>query len=387
MWNLDVGRITGIPIRLNVTVLLFLPVIAWLIASGEQIGIYADLVAGISPHSPDVDALMAGETPLLIGAVGAIGLFVSVLVHELGHSWMARRYGIAISSITLWIFGGMAHMEDLPEDWNVEFWVAIAGPVTSVLLGGAFYVGLLAVPADPVVVFVFGYLALINVVLAVFNMLPAFPMDGGRILRALLARKQPYARATRTAATVGKGFAILMGFLGVFGNPLLILIALFVYVAASAESRATVLRDLLRGVTAGDLMNADVTAVERGATVGGLVERVVRERRTVYPVVDDRGGVVGIVTLSDVRDVPEGQRGTRTVADVMDPDPTTVSPDDDAFDALVAFGGRDDPLLVTGSDDRLLGVITQEDVERALEVIQGLRKTPDPREVVPEGYA
>lgn len=125
--------------------------------------------------------------------------------------------------------------------------MAIAGPVTSVVLGGAFYLGLLAVPAGPVTVFVFGYLAVVNVVLAVFNMLPAFPMDGGRILRALLARDQPYARATQTAATVGKGFAILMGFLGVFGNPLLVLIALFVYVAASAESRATVLRDLLGG--------------------------------------------------------------------------------------------------------------------------------------------
>ena len=386
MWNFHVGRIMGIPIRINVTLLLFLPVIAWLIASGQQIEIYADLIAGISPHTLDVEVLMAGDTPWIIGLTGAIGLFGSVLIHELGHSWMARRYDIGISSITLWIFGGMAHMEDLPEDWNIEFWIALAGPVTSVLLGVLFYGLLLVLPGGSVVVFVVGFLAIINVILAVFNMLPAFPMDGGRILRALLASNQPYARATQTAATVGKGFAILMGFVGIFGNPLLILIALFIYVAASAESRATVMRDLLKGVTAGDLMRESPSTMA-DSTVQELVNRIMLDRHTAYPVVDADDSVVGLVTLSNVKTVSESDRSSRRVADVMRTDPETASPEDEAFDVLVAFGGRDEPLIVTDDDGRLLGVITQGDIARAMEVIQGLRESPDPRRVVPEGYA
>lgn len=134
-------------------------------------------------------------------------------------------------------------------------------------------------------------------------------------------------------------------------------------------------------------MNADVTAVGSDTSVQGLIEMILQKRRTVYPVVDEGGGVVSIVTLADVRNVPADERETRTVADVMDENPTTVSPADDAFEALVAFGGRDVPLLVTGRDGGLVGVITQEDVARALEVIRGLRETPDPREVVPESYA
>jgi len=261
-----------------------MPVLAWLISRPAQLAFYAGAVERLSPHSVDLAAFQAGNTPLLLGGAAAVGLFVGVLLHELGHSWTARRYGITITSITLWIFGGMAHMEDLPEDWNVEFYVALAGPAMSLLVAAVCYGLLLVLPPVPVVVFVVGWLAVINVSLAVFNMLPAFPMDGGRVLRALLARSRPYAEATRTAAAVGKGMAVLLALVAVFAfAPILLLAALFVYVAAGAESRATVLRDLLADVTVRELMSTDVRTVAPETTVDEFLDRVVTERTMAAP--------------------------------------------------------------------------------------------------------
>jgi Zn-dependent protease/CBS domain-containing protein len=385
MWNFRVGTVTDIPIRLNVTFLVFLPVLAWLISRPEQLAFYAGAVEWISPHPVDLAALQAGNTPIVLGVGAAVGLFVGVLLHELGHSWTARRYGITITSITLWIFGGMAHMEDLPEDWNVEFYVALAGPAMSLLVAAVCYGLLFVVPASPVVVFVVGWLAVINVTLAVFNMLPAFPMDGGRVLRALLARSRPYADATRTAATVGKGMALLLALAAVFSfAPILLLVAMFVYVAAGAESRATVLRDLLADMIVRDLMSTDVRAVAPDTTVDEFLERVVTERTTAYPVVD-RDTVTGLVALAAVRDVPSAERRSRTVADLMGAAPPSVGPDADAFDALrtMSEAGSDRVLVV--EDGRFVGQITNADFLDAIEVLQGLG--PGHRIEAPDGYA
>ena len=136
MRNFTIGSITKIPIRLNITLVVFLPLLAYLISRPEQLAAYATAVELVSPHAVDPDALASGQTPILLGITAAVGLFASVLVHELGHSWTARYFDVGITSITLWIFGGMAHMEELPEDWNVEFWIAIAGPITSLVLAG-----------------------------------------------------------------------------------------------------------------------------------------------------------------------------------------------------------------------------------------------------------
>ncbi len=385
MRNFGIGTITGIPIRLNITFIIFLPVLAWLISRPTQIELYAGFIVGISPHAIDTAALQTGNTPILVGAITAIGLFAGVLLHELGHSWTARRYGITITSITLWIFGGMAHMEDLPEDWNVEFWVALAGPITSVLIGVAFYGLLQIVPPDPVLVFIVGWLAVVNVTLAVFNMLPAFPMDGGRILRALLARSRPYASATRTAAAVGKGIAILLAVFAVLAfAPLLLLIAMFVYVAAGAESRATVLRELLGDMTVRDLMSTDLKAVTPETTVTELLDRIVAERTTAYLVMD-RGTVTGLVRLAEVRTVSESERASTTVADVMRPAPPAVAPDADAFEALRALSESRGDRVVVVEDGRTIGVVTNAEFVTAIEVLQGL----GPREKieVPDGYA
>lgn len=388
MRSYTVGRITGIPIRINITLLLFLPLLAWLISNETQLLLYADLVEGISPHTIDTDALTAGSMPLVIGIAGAIGLFVGVLLHELGHSWTAMRYDIPIASITLWIFGGLARMEELPEDWNVEFWIALAGPVTSVLVGVACYAALFVVPPSPVLVFLLGWLAMINVVLAVFNMLPAFPMDGGRILRALLARSRPYGEATSIAASIGRAMALAMAAFGLIAfAPLLILVAMFVYVAAGAESRAMVLRDLLRDVTVAELAREDDGAVRSTATVDELLDRMFAERRTGYPVVDPNGNLSGIVSFQRLRTVPVEERSTTTVDDIMTASPPTLSPDDPAIEALEALSTGAVDRIVIVDDGRVVGTVTNEDVGRYLELIQGIGPTGRRDPAPPDGYA
>ncbi|WP_256393642.1 site-2 protease family protein [Natronoarchaeum rubrum] len=387
MRNYTIGSVTGIPIRVNVTLLVFLPALAWLLSRPDQIGVYAGVIEALSPHGIDDAAIEAGQTPLVLGSAAAVGLFVSVLIHELGHSWTARYFEVGIASITLWIFGGMAHMDELPEDWNVEFWIAVAGPVTSLLLALGFGAALQIVPASaPLAIFVVGWLAVANVSLAIFNMVPAFPMDGGRILRALLARSRPYVAATQTAAAVGRGFAIVMAILGILSfAPMLVLIAMFVYVAATAESRTTALRDLFRGITVRDLLSDRGEAVDADESVQTLLERLVAERSTGYPVVDG-GRLVGLVTFDEVRSVPPAERDASRVSDVMRADPPTVDIDADAFDALQLFAeSRTDRVVVVDGED-VVGTISQSDLVTAMEVVQGLGDVSKP-ELAPDGYA
>lgn len=365
----------GIPIRVNITLLLFIPVIVWIIATDIQTERGADFwvsaIAAISPHTLTPAGLQSGLTPWILGLGTALGLFFGVAVHELGHSWVARRYDLGITSITLWIFGGMAEMEDNPREWRTEFWMALAGPVTSVLVGLGFYLVLLVVPSSlPAVVFVVGWLAVMNMVLAVFNMLPAFPMDGGRILRALLARNRSYADATRSAADIGKLLAILMGIIGVLGfNPILILIALFVYIAAGSESRMTAMQEVLEGVKVRDLMTRDVKTVSPEASVRELTDRMLEERHTGYPVVDG-GDVVGIVTLSDVKEVNEVERDAVLVEDIMTRDVISVEPGDDAFGVLQKLGENDVGRVIVEADGDMIGIISRTDLMTALDVLQ-----------------
>jgi Zn-dependent protease/CBS domain-containing protein len=362
--SFTIGRIWDIPIRINVSLLVFLPILAYLIGSGGQVTLYAGYIESLTGVALDVAVLRAGFTPWLIGTLAAVGLFVSVTLHELGHSYVARRYGIHIESITLWILGGMAALSEVPREWDREFWIAIAGPAASVLVGAVCYVGLLATPESlPIVRFVVGYLAIVNVVLVVFNLLPAFPMDGGRILRALLARNRPYASATRIAGRVGVLFAILFAVVGVLGfNPILLLLALFVYGAATTESRTTIIDDLLEGTTVGDIMTTGTDHVEADDTVSGLVNRMIRERRTAYPV-SDGGETVGLVSLADLKRVTEADRETTRVEAVMH-DAPRIEASADAFDTLAGLGGSGPALVLR--DGAVVGTLSQEDYSHAL---------------------
>lgn len=367
-----IGSVFDIPIKLDVSFLLILPIFAWLI--GAQIEVLVEPLNQVLGTGLAAESLTAGYRPWLLGSIAAIGLFVGVVLHELGHSLVSIRYGYPIDSITLWVFGGLAQLTDQPEDWLQEFTIAIAGPIVSVGIGVASYLLMLVVPATfDGAIFVLAYLALLNVALAGFNLLPAFPMDGGRVLRALLARNRPFARATQLAAEVGKVFALAMGLFGLLQlNIILIGIAFFVYIAASGEAQQTVMSAAFEGVTVSDIMThgEDVDAVSPEASIAELLERMFSERHTGYPVMDD-GRLAGIITLTDAREIDRVEREAYSVADVMSTDLETIGPDEEAMDALNRMQqqgiGR---LLVVDEAGDLIGLISRTDLMTALNIIQ-----------------
>jgi Zn-dependent protease/CBS domain-containing protein len=376
MRRFRIGSAFGIPIQLDLTFLIILPLFAYLI--GVQVGAIVEIfnTAGMGL---DVAALTAGTTPWILGLLATIGLFVGVVLHELGHSLVAIRYGVPIESITLWLFGGIAKLDEMPEDWRIELLIAVAGPIVSVLLGIVAFGGYAVVPTDGRLVFdatrfLLGYLAVLNVALAGFNMLPGFPMDGGRVLRALLARNRPYARATEIAAEVGKVFAILLGLFGLLPpfNIILVGLAFFIYIGAEGESRRTVMRAAFEGVTVGDVMTpADrVTTVHPDDSVRELIRTMFRERHTGYPV-EEGGDIVGLATLEDARAIREVERDAYRVSDVMTRDLIAVSPADDVMTALEELETNDvGRLIVLDEDGRFVGLLTRTDIMTALSIIK-----------------
>jgi len=289
------------------------------------------------------------------------------------------RYGFPIDSITLWLLGGIASLSEQPEEWSQELFIAIAGPVVSIALGAVSYVALLALPdALTLVRFVFGYLALMNVALAAFNLLPGFPMDGGRVLRALLARRRSFARATQIAAEVGKAFALVLGIIGLIGfNLILIAVAFFIYIGASGEAQRTVMNAAFQDVSVEDVMTPaeDVHTVEATASVAELMERMFEQRHTGYPVTRD-GDVVGMVTLDDARSVNQVERDAIRVEgrdDPRGPQHPRFSNAMDAIDALQEHGiGR---LVVVDADGEMAGLISRTDLMTAFDIIQSTGAT------------
>jgi Zn-dependent protease/CBS domain-containing protein len=388
MRQFRIGSAFGIPLKLDLTFLLVLPLFAWII--GSQVGLWADQLGRFGGPALDAGALTAGAMPWLLGIAAAIGLFAGVILHELGHSLVAMRFGYPIESITLWIFGGIAQLEEMPEAWRQELAIAIAGPIVSVALGGLCWVGFVSIPDGlPALRFVFGYLALMNVALAGFNLLPAFPMDGGRVLRALLARNRPYARATKIAAEVGKAFALLLGLVGLLQvNIILIGIAFFIYIGASGEAQQTVMKAAFEGVTVRDIMTPvdEVDTVGPEMTVAELIETMFRQRHTGYPVVE-RDSLVGLVTLEDARDVREVERDAYTVEEIMSRDLRTIEADAEAIDAVTEMQSAGIGRLIVNSGGEFAGLVTRSDLVTALNIIQsggdvtgrpGLRREPEP---------
>lgn len=377
MRRFRIGSAFGIPIQLDLTFLLVLPLFAWII--GSQIEQTTELVNRSLGAELDPVLLTDGSLVWVLGVVAAVGLFTGVVLHELGHSLVAIRYGFPIDSITLWLFGGVAKLTEMPEDWKQELPIAVAGPIVSVALGVISYVAFAVLPATESAIvesarFVLAYLALMNVALALFNMLPGFPMDGGRVLRALLARRRPYARATQIAAEVGKVFAVLLGLFGLFvaGNIFLAGLAFFIYIGATGEARQTTMRADLEGITVRDVMTPAnrVTTVTPDVSVRELIETMFRERHTGYPVkMSDE--VVGLVTLEDARAVRDVERAAYTVGDVMTTELVTVAPDTDVMDALNQLQDNSvGQLVVTDANGAFCGLLTRSDIMTALSILR-----------------
>jgi Zn-dependent protease len=354
--------IAGIPIRLDSSFLLVLPLFAWLIAS--QVPEFASLLQDAG-YQIDQDALTGGWTPTWLGIIAAVGLFTSVLIHELGHAFTARLFDVEVEGITLWFLGGVAQFPEMPKERGREAVVAIAGPITSILLAAGFYL-LWTVPDwGAPALFVASYLTITNAALAVFNMLPALPLDGGRVLRSLLAIPMSYLRATQISASISRVVAILLGIYGILTFQLFIaLIAFFVYTAVRAEAQQAVISEVFEGVTVGDIMTRDPITVEPDTTLRDVGRLSEYRKHTGYPVVDDEGKVVGVMKLQDARTEDEAGRAPEHVREVMH-EPETISPSEEIPEALKRLAqsplGR---LAVVDDRGELVGVLSKSDIVR-----------------------
>jgi Zn-dependent protease len=354
-------RLAGIPLYIDISFLIILPLMVWLTAKN-----LAPLV-----HQPqlglDLDpALFTGFMPLVLGLVSVLGLFVSIVLHELGHSLTARRYGVNVRRITLWFLGGVAEFEEMPRQRGAEAIVGIAGPIVSFILAALFW-GLAAVVPHSIawLWIVVWYLGVVNLMLGLFNLLPALPLDGGRILRSLLALKMPHAKATVIAGNIARVLAVAMGIYGLFANLWLIVLAFFIFSAVKAETQQTVISDLLRGITVRDLMSRDVMSVPAALTLEELSRVMLTQRHLGFPVVDEQNRLVGTIGLAQMQNTDPH----RFVGQEMLRNPPTVGPDTGAVQALERMAREQvDRLIVVDETGGMIGIVTQADLMRAMQV-------------------
>jgi Zn-dependent protease/CBS domain-containing protein len=367
-------RLFGFEVKLDLSWLLLAFLVTWSLA----LGFFPQVAPGLS-----------SEQYWWMGAVGAIGLLFSIVFHEFSHSLVARRYGLPITGITLFIFGGVAEMQEEPRSAKVEFLMAIAGPISSLFLAAVFYTiyrGMAGEDATATGGVVY-YLGMINLVLALFNLVPGFPLDGGRMLRAALwGWKGDYRWATRIASQIGGAFGLGLIFLGVFsfvtgnfiGGMWWFLIGLFLRNAAGMSYRQLLVREAIRGETVRRFMNPDPVVVAPHMTLTDLVEDYVyRYHHKMYPVVEG-GHALGMIGTEQVKLVPRPEWGSRTVTDAMErasPE-NTVHPDTDVFDAWSRMSRTGKSRLLVVEDGRLVGILSLRDLMQFLSLKFDLEQAP-----------
>jgi len=351
-WSIHLGRLFGIPIRMHLTFLLLLAFVA--------------LPAG-ARRGP-----MAG----LEGVLFICALFFCVVLHELGHSLVARKYGVKVESITLLPIGGVSAMERIPDDPRQEFRISVVGPLVSlgvaVVLGIVVYVvggihellsrQVFAAQTTGLGLGFFRNLMWTNAALAVFNMLPAFPMDGGRVLRSFLAQRMDYVQATHIAASVGQAAAFALGFLGLLVNPLLILIALFVYLGAGAEEKQVRVRALLKSVPVQAAMVSQFQVLSPYNTIQQAVEYASLGYQHDFPVVDNQR-LVGMVTrqamISGLHELgPQARLGQ-----VMETEFCTCAPGETLTDVYDRLARAQCPIVAVVAGGTVVGIVTPESIQ------------------------
>jgi Zn-dependent protease/CBS domain-containing protein len=330
--NIRLGRIGGVEVRINWSWLVIFALIVWSLADGVF---------------PSQNPGLSRGVHLAMAIVAALLFFASLLLHELGHAWEARREGMEIDGITLWLFGGVSQFKSRFPSAGAEFRIAIAGPLVSLVLGVVFV--LIALAGLPSAVDgVAAWLGYINLTLLAFNLIPALPLDGGRVLRAALWRRTgDLGRATRIATEIGRGFGYLFIALGVamfifqgsFSGAWLAFIGWFLLQAATAEARYIATEAALAGLRVRDLMVRKPVTVDGDLTIGQFMDEVAQSRRfTTYPVVDaDRP--IGLLAFSSVAAVPRSEWDSRRVRDAMIPldGVPLLTEDETAVDALTAL--------------------------------------------------
>jgi len=363
--SLQLGRVLGIPIRIHVSFLLVLPLFTLYFA------FVSANVLGFTLSFNDLP--LRDWEKLLLGLFAAVLFFIAVLLHELSHSYVAIQKGYRVSGITLFIFGGVSEIESQPSEAPGEGVMAFVGPATSLAIGvvllPVWYLtrGLGSLGTD-IVSITAGMMCFYNLLLGAFNLIPAFPMDGGRVLRALLAKRLGFRQATTVAVQVGKAIALFMGLFGLLVfNPWLILIALFIYMGAGEEQRETTIAEALEGLTVKQIMSSPVSTVSPAMTVRQMIDKMLVEKHLGYPVVEG-DKIVGIITFQDAQKVPTGQQDTVLVGQVMTREVVSVPPSAPVMDALQAVTRNNIGRIVVMDNEQLVGIVSRSDLMRVLEV-------------------
>lgn len=360
-WAARIGTFAGIGVYVHAT---FLILILWVALGHWHAG--------------------GGLGAALSGVAFVLFLFTCVVLHEFGHALTAARFGIRTRDITLLPIGGVARLERMPDDPRQELWVALAGPAVNVVIAGLLFVALSAtgtlVPLveDPAIEGpFFQRLMLVNVFLAVFNLLPAFPMDGGRVLRALLALRIDYTRATQRAASIGQGMALIFGFLGLFGgNPVLIFIALFVWIGATQEAAMTQMRSALGGIPLERAMITDFRTLEPDDTLDRAVELLLTGMQHDFPVVD-HGVVVGMLSRADLFSALNQRPRETVVSAVMRRDVPVADAGEMIEVAVARLQGCDCHTMPVLRQQQLVGLLTMENVGEFVSVQSARHAHPD----------
>ena len=343
-WSFSIGQVKGTVVRIHFTFLLFL---AWIVlAANTEGGARAALSAGLF----------------------FILLFASVLLHEFGHIFVARRFGVRTPTVTLLPIGGVAQMERIPEQPSQELAISLAGPAVNLVIGGAIVLALGGLPSHPDMELTnlgqafWTHLAFANLALALFNLLPAFPMDGGRALRALLAARLGYARGTKAAAAVGQLLAILLGLFGIAsGNLILALIAMFVFLGAGAEAAGAKLRGASLGALASDLMITRFETLRPDEPVERAGQALIQTHQREFLVVDGQGRLQGVLTRDQIAGAIRKGPSDAAISGVMDRDVPVVSPLHLA-DHVVQLLQGGAPAVAVLEAGELIGMITLDNV-------------------------
>jgi Zn-dependent protease/CBS domain-containing protein len=358
-WSLSIGSIAGTAIRVHITFVLFL---AWIFIASWSSG--------------GADAAWSGLLFMIL-------LFACVLAHEFGHILTARAFGVSTPDVTLLPIGGVARLERIPEEPMQEFLIAIAGPLVNVviaialvvLLGADLGSGNLAA-VESTQHGLADKLASVNLFLALFNLIPAFPMDGGRVLRALLAIKLGHLRATEIAAMIGQWCAFALGFIGLFFNPLLIFIAIFVYLAAASEAQVVQLRAISRGVPVSAAMMTQFATLTPDEHIDAAIETLLRTSQSEFPVVDQERHLVGLLGRADLIRALKARGPDSRIAEAMMSPVPTVSHRSRLEDAFRVLQEKAAPAVgVIDASGQLVGLITSETIGEMLMV----------RDAMPEG--
>lgn len=368
-----IGRIAGVSVGCNWSVLVVFWLITWSLADHQFPAVY-----------PGHSTVAYWSAALITAAV----FFACLLAHELGHAVVARRLGMHVEGITLWLFGGVAKLGGEAESPAVELRVGAVGPGVSLLAAGvlgSLALGLDAAGASELVVAVPAWLARINLVLALFNLVPAYPLDGGRVLRALLWRRHgDRIRATVTAARAGRGFGYVLIAIGVAevalgvsaGGLWFVFLGWFLLTAARAEEAGVLTNELLRDVKVRDVMTPDPTTAPASLSVAELLDDyILRHRFSAFPLTDGDGSLVGLLTLAKLKGLAPADRSTTVAADVATPiaDVPTANPGEPVVQLMERMSPSPDGRALVLDSGRLVGIVSPTDITRVLQ-IESLRQ-------------